>query len=203
MMESKKIIIHYSPATCIGAGDCVKNDPTLFGFNDVARKAILKGGTPSGTDMMAEVSGTPERIRYAINAAAACPVNAFVVRDAQTKVILVGNKIHHETLEEISAEYNDSKDFVLDPKGYFLLRVNYDKKEIEAGFCNSKNNMVLKVIGKTPIEIYHTIAHQSGLILRPEHYAYLGRELEKAHFCMVKNLQYVQDDRLESMKPRA
>ncbi len=202
-MESKKIIVVYSPSTCIGAGDCVKNDPTLFGYNDAARKATLIGGKPTNGDVTVEVSGNAERIRYAVNAAASCPVNAFVVKDAQTGAILVGNKIQQETLQEISAEYNDSKEFVLDPKGYFLIRVNFDKKEIEAGFCNSKNNMVLKVMGKTPIAVYHAIAHHPSMNLRPEHYAYLGRELEKAHFCLVKNLVYVQDDPLESMKPRA
>ncbi len=202
-MESKKIIIVYSPSVCVGNGECVKNDPTLFGFNDIARKAILKGGKADGQEIIAEIAGTPERIRYAVNAAASCPVNAFIVHDAQTHAILVGNKIHQESLQEISAKYDDAKDFVLDPKGYFLIRVNFEKKEIEAGFCNSKNNMVLKVTGRKPIDIYHTIANQIGLMLRPEHYAYLGRELEKAHFCLVKNLHYVQDDPLETMKPRA
>ncbi len=202
-MESKKIIIQYSPAACVGNGECVKNDPTLFGFNDIARKAILIGGKHSGNEVVAEVSGTAERIRYAVNAAASCPVNAFVVRDAQTHAVLVGNKIIQESLQEVRANYDDAKEFVLDARGYFLIRVNYEKKEIEAGFCNAKNNMVLKVTGQTPIAIYHTIAHHPSMNLRPEHYAYLGRELEKAHFCLVKNLQYVQDDPLETMKPRA
>lgn len=202
-MESKKIIIQYSPAACVGNGECVKNDPTLFGYNDMARKAVLKGGKPSGKEVVVEVTGTPERIRYAVNAAASCPVNAFVVRDAQTHSVLVGNKIVQESLQEIHAKYDDTKEFVLDPKGYFLIRVNYEKKEIEAGFCNAKNNMVLKVTGNTPIAIYHTLAHQPNLSLRPEHFAYLGRELEKAHYCLVKNLVYVQDDPLETMKARA
>lgn len=202
-MEPKRIIIEYSPATCIGSGDCVKNDPTLFGFNDIARKAILKGGKPNGNVVIGEVAGSVERAGYAVNAAASCPVNAFVVRDAQTHAVLVGNKIVQESLQEIHAKYDDAKEFVLDAKGYFLIRVNFDKKEIEAGFCNAKNNMVLKVTGATPIAIYHTLAHQPNLSLRPEHFAYLGRELEKAHFCLVKNLVYVQDDPLENMKPRA
>jgi ferredoxin len=201
-MDSKKIIIEYTPKTCIGAGECVKNDPTLFGFNDATRKAILIGGKPADGKVVGEAIGSEERIKYALTAASSCPVNAFVVKDAHTQKILVGNTVHHEKLQEISAEYDDMKEFVLDSKGYFLFRVNYEKKEIEAGFCNSKNNLVLKVTGKTPIAIYHAIAAKATLGLRPEHYAYLGRELEKAHYCLVKNLQYVQDDPLESMKPR-
>lgn len=202
-MESKKIIIEYTPKTCVGNGECVKNDPTIFGFNDVARKAILKNGITSENTITTEVSGNAERIKYAVNAAASCPVNAFVVKDAVTQTILLGNKIQLDTLREINATYDDAKEFVLDPKGYFLIRVNYEKKELEAGFCNSKNNMILKVTGKNPIDIYHAIATKANLGLRLEHYAYLGRELEKVHFCLVKNLVYVQDDPLESMKPRA
>lgn len=203
-MNSKKITIEYAPSKCIGAGECVKNDPTLFGFDDATRKAILIGGKPHhGEKILGELSGSEERIKYALTAASSCPVNAFVVKDALSQKVLIGDKVHHETLQEISAEYDDMKEFVLDPKGYFLFRVNYEKKEIEAGFCNSKNNVVLKVTGKTPISVYHAIATKATLGLRPEHYAYLGRELEKAHYCLVKNLQYVQDDPLESMKPRA
>ncbi|MBM3282474.1 MAG: hypothetical protein FJY86_04010 [Candidatus Diapherotrites archaeon] len=202
-MSSQKIIIEYAPSACIGAGECIKNDPVLFGFNDASKKAILIGGKPHNGKILGEVSGTEERIKYAIAAAASCPVNAFIVKDALTQKILIGDKVHHETLQEISAEYDDMKEFVLDPKGYFLFRVNYEKKEIEAGFCNSKNNVILKVTGKTPISVYHAIATKALLGLRPEHYAYLGRELEKAHYCLVKNIQYVQDDPLETMKPRA
>jgi ferredoxin len=202
-MNSRKIIIEYAPSKCIGAGECVKNDPTLFGFNDATRKAILIGGKPANGLVVGEVSGSDERVKYAIAAAASCPVNAFLVKDAHTQTVLVENKVHHETLQEISAEYDDSKEFVLDPQGYFLIRVNFEKKEIEAGFCNGKNNLVLKVTGKTPIAVYHAIGTKAALGLQPEHYAYLGRELEKAHFCLVKNLEYVQDDPLENMKPRA
>ncbi len=202
-MNSQKIVIEYTPSKCIGAGECVKNDPTLFGFDDATRKAILKGGKPLNGKVIGDVSGSEERIKYALTAASSCPVNAFVVKDAATQKVLLGDTVHHTSLQEISAEYDDAREFVLDPQGYFLIRVNVEKKEIEAGFCNSKNNVVLKVTGKKPIDIYHVIATKAKLSLRPEHYAYLGRELEKAHYCLVKNLVYVQDDPLEDMKPRA
>lgn len=201
-MDPKKISIVYTPAACVGNGECIKNDPSLFGFNDASKKAILKGGHHVGNEVVADVSGSAERIKYAIRAAASCPVNAFVVKDAHTQTILVGNTVQQNSLHEIRATYDDAKEFVLDTQGYFLIRVNYEQKEIEAGFCNSKNNLILKVMGKKPIDIYHAIATHAQLQLRPEHYAYLGRELEKAHFCLVKDLAYVQDDALESMKPR-
>ncbi|MEK6821421.1 MAG: hypothetical protein AABY11_03425, partial [archaeon] len=95
------------------------------------------------------------------------------------------------------------KHFVLDPSGYFLIRVNHSIQEIEVGFCNEKNNMLWKVVGKKPIDIYHTIAHQTDTNLRKEHYSYLGRELEKAYQCLLTHKKYVQDDELQDMKPHS
>ncbi len=200
--SQKKIRIVYDPSVCIGNGECVKNDPTLFGYNSPAKKAILIGGHADGKKVSVDVSGNENRITYAIRAASSCPVNAFVVSDAHSGKILVGNDIHVHHAKEMIAEYDDAKDFILDPQGYFLIRVDYAKKKLEVGFCNAKNTVVLKVVGDKPIDVYHTIGTQGDLGLRPEHYAYLGRELEKAYHCLMTGLEYVQDDELHSMKPK-
>jgi ferredoxin len=200
--QLKKIRIVYDPAACIGNGECVKNDPSVFKFNDAAQKAILIGGTLIGKIVTVELDGDETKIKCAIQAAASCPVNAFVVTDLDTQKTVVGKTIETTHSNEIQAAYDDSRDFVLDPKGYFLIRILPEKKEIEVGFCNEKNKVVLKVVGKRPIDIYHTIATKADLGLRLEHYAYLGRELQKAFHCVQVGLVYIQDDELHHMQPQ-
>ena len=79
--------------------------------------------------------------------------------------------------------------------GYFLIKIIPEDKTIEVGFCPQVNKVTLKIVGKTPQEIYLEIANRK-LIDRPDHYAYLGKELEKAHIALKKGIDYVQDEDL-------
>jgi tetrahydromethanopterin S-methyltransferase subunit A len=101
--------------------------------------------------------------------------------------------------KKIRGKYEPKKDLNLDSAGYFLIRINYDKNEIEAAFCRRKNIIELIVHGKTAEEIYHTFIIQ-GIKIKPEHAAYLGKELEKAEICMMLNIQYIQDKPFEIEK---
>ena len=102
---------------------------------------------------------------------------------------------YSEKFKEVDASYDESKEFALDPKGYFLIRVNNEAKKIEVGFCEKGNVMEIKISGSTPLEIYQT-AIKHGLITRLDHAAYLGSELQKAFIALKKNIEYVQDDEL-------
>jgi len=108
-------------------------------------------------------------------------------------------EVKENETKEITAQYDDTKEFVID-RGYFLIRLDRQKKNIEVAYCNEKNNIVLKIKGKKPIGIYHTILHKEKLVVRPEHAAYLGRELQKAYIAMENDLEYVQDDELDLNK---
>ena len=83
-----------------------------------------------------------------------------------------------------------------DPRGYFLIRVNKKKGEIEVGFCEFGNIIQILIIGKRPEEIYHAIIKE-GLITKFDHAAYLGKELEKAYIALKTGAKYVQDSELE------
>ena len=109
---------------------------------------------------------------------------------------LISTKVAQEAAKVINAQYDDNKDFMLDPNGYFLIRIIPESKEIEVGFCGAKNKVEIIVRGKKPIDIYHTIS-QLNLISRMEHASYLGRELQKAFIALQKGLKYTQDDELE------
>ena len=105
----------------------------------------------------------------------------------------------------------------LDPKGYFIIKIDLLNKKIIAehyqnkidndGFavdpktnkiikCNSKNDRVINNIfeGRTAKEIGILITEErNDLISKFEHALYLGRELQKAEECILKNICYTQD----------
>lgn len=81
----------------------------------------------------------------------------------------------------------------LDPKGYFLIRVNEELKKIEAAFCDLKENKVRIIIrGDTPLEVYTAIIKEN-LITMLDHAADIGVELEKAYISLKYGKKYTQD----------
>jgi dihydropteroate synthase len=63
------------------------------------------------------------------------------------------------------------------------------------GFCGKRNTVEVKITGKKPLDIYQTILREK-IIDRPDHAAYLGRELQKAYTALQLKKEYVQDDEL-------
>ena len=73
-------------------------------------------------------------------------------------------KINKKIKKRIVAKYHKIKDWVMDPKGYFLIAIDREKKLLRVGYCKfSKlgnkpiNDMVSIVSGKTAIEIVNTL----------------------------------------------
>ncbi|MBT4538862.1 DUF4346 domain-containing protein [Candidatus Woesearchaeota archaeon] len=103
--------------------------------------------------------------------------------------------ISEEVKQEIDATGFQQK-WVLDPKGYFLIRINEEEERLEVGYCTSDNKLVGVIIGNEPEEImYKTIELKWISVL--DHAAYLGKELQKAYFAMKKGFKYTQDSHLE------
>ena len=105
----------------------------------------------------------------------------------------------------------------LDPKGYFLIKVDLAENKIilehflnninDDGYaldpetnepikCGSQNkrvsNDVFKGISAKQLGILIT-EERNDLITRFDHALYLGRELQKAEECLYKKLPYIQD----------
>ena len=105
----------------------------------------------------------------------------------------------------------------LDPKGYFIIKVDLEEKKIilehflnninEKGFaldpetnepikCDSQSkrvsNEVFEGISSKQLGILIT-EERNDLITRFDHALYLGRELQKAEECLYKKLPYMQD----------
>ena len=112
-------------------------------------------------------------------------------------------RINKKIKKRISARYDKIKDWVMDPKGYFLISVDKEKKLLKVGYCTfSKlenppvNDLVAEITGKTAIEIVNTLIREN-YISSLQHAADMGIELNKAELALKYNLKYIQDKDLK------
>ena len=110
--------------------------------------------------------------------------------------------INKKIKKKITAKYHKIKDWKMDPKGYFLIAVDRNKKIIRVGYCiftklgNSPiNDMVAVIQGKTAIEIVNTLIREK-FISTLQHAADMGIELHKAEMSLEHGFEYVQDKSL-------
>ena len=110
--------------------------------------------------------------------------------------------INKKIKKKIISKYHKIKDWRMDPKGYFLIAVDKNKKNIRVGYCiftrlgNSPiNDMVAVVQGKTAIEIVNTLIREK-FISTLQHAADMGIELHKAEMSLKYGFEYVQDKSL-------
>ena len=101
------------------------------------------------------------------------------------------------------AKYHKIKDWVMDPRGYFLIEIDREKKILRAGYCKftklgnkPTNDMVSIVSGRTAIEIVNTLI-RNKYISTLQHAADMGIELCKAELALKYKLNYVQDKDLK------
>jgi len=105
----------------------------------------------------------------------------------------------------------------LDPNGYFLIKIDLiNKKIIVEHYLNKINKKGVAIdpdtnlpitcreenkrkynkifIGNTAKEVGILISEkEDNLISKIDHALYIGRELQKAEECIMKNLEYIQD----------
>ena len=112
-------------------------------------------------------------------------------------------KINKKIKKRITAKYHKIKDWVMDPKGYFLIAIDRKKKLLRVGYCKFRklgnkpvNDMVSIISGKTAIEIVNTLI-RNKYISSLQHAADMGIELCKAELALRYKLNYIQDKDLE------
>jgi len=99
----------------------------------------------------------------------------------------------------IVAKKNAKKDVILDPNGFFVIEIDNKEKMIRVEFFSNvyKNKKIVSgklekvFLGKNADALCHTIEKNVPRLL-PNHYMYLGRELQKAQNSIVKNKKYIQ-----------
>ena len=111
--------------------------------------------------------------------------------------------INKKIKKRLIAKYHKIKDWKMDPKGYFLIRVDKNKKIIRVGYCkfttlgNSPvNDMVAEIKGKTAIEIVNTLIREK-FISTLQHAADMGIELHKAELSLRYGFKYIQDKEIK------
>jgi len=116
--------------------------------------------------------------------------------------------INKKIKKKITARYHKIKDWRMDPKGYFLIAVDKNKKIIRVGYCiftklgnSPANDMVAVIQGKTAIEIVNTLIREK-FISTLQHAADMGIELHKAEMSLKHGFEYVQDKSLNIDKSK-
>ena len=111
--------------------------------------------------------------------------------------------INKKIKKRITAKYHKIKDWKMDPKGYFLIAINKNKKIIRVGYCKFTklgnlpiNDMVAEITGKTAIEIVNTLIREK-FISTLQHAADMGIELHKAELSLKYGFNYIQDKDLQ------
>ena len=131
-------------------------------------------------------------------------------KESLDKNIIKGRwyNINMKIKKKITAKYHKIKDWRMDPKGYFLIAVDKNKKIIRVGYCiftrlgNSPiNDMVTEITGKTAIEIVNTLIREK-FISTLQHAADMGIELHKAEMSLQYGFEYVQDKSLNIDKDK-
>ena len=108
-------------------------------------------------------------------------------------------KINKKIKKKITARYHKIKDWVMDPKGYFLIDLDRESNLIRAAYCVFKklrndpiHDMIYEITGKTAIGIVNTLIRKE-FISSLQHSADMGIELHKAQLALKYNLEYIQD----------
>ena len=95
--------------------------------------------------------------------------------------------------------YDPIKDFRRDPTGiYVLIRCDVENSSIEVAICDKKHTIIKAFRGRKSQDLYVTIfeyekKHKLKWFTRKDHVAYLGKELKKAEFAILKKEDYVQE----------
>ena len=99
-------------------------------------------------------------------------------------------------LQVVEASYDRIKDFEIDPRGYFLIKVDSKTNQICVGFCSFPENLMQKqIIGKTALDIINTLVREN-LVSSLQHAGDLGIELCKAELALRYQWEYIQDKEL-------
>lgn len=95
--------------------------------------------------------------------------------------------------------YDPIKDFHRDPTGvYVLTRCDIKTSLIEVAICDKKHTIIKAFRGRKSQDLYYTIfeyekKHKLKWFTRKDHAAYLGKELKKCEYALLKKEEYIQE----------
>ncbi len=83
----------------------------------------------------------------------------------------------------------------LDKKGYFIILPNKSEKKIFVEYYANSGELLQTIVGNDAASIYYTIIKKE-FISKPDHCAYIGKELTKAEYFIKYDIPYIQDKAL-------
>ena len=97
----------------------------------------------------------------------------------------------------VMADKTPRKDVILDPKGFFVIEVRKNEIAVEYYTNVYKGKKIVsgnlqKVFSGTKADAMSDTIAKHVPDLRPEHFMYLGRELQKAQNALEQGKKYVQ-----------
>ena len=96
----------------------------------------------------------------------------------------------------IEASYDRIKDWEMDPRGYFLIKVDHEISLIRVAFCALPGDvMQTEITGTNALDIVNTLIRED-MLSTLQHAADMGVELHKAELALQHGLEYVQDQAL-------
>lgn len=195
---SKKYKVVYDRENCIGANKCIGIHPKDWG-KDTEDKAILNGAQLNAQTKKFELIIDESKLNDFKESALICPVYVIDILDMETgKTVLKINPTKEKDKDNvpvIRAHYDSRKEWQMDPKGFFTVKIFPEEKLIRARYYGEDHALKLVVEGANSEEMYNTIVRE-GLVSTFQHAAYVGNELMKAEIALKKGLAYVQDDPL-------
>lgn len=99
----------------------------------------------------------------------------------------------------IKAKKTPRKDVILDPNGFFVIEIDHKQKDIRVEYFTNiyKNKKIVSGVlkkvfsGKKADALCDTIVRNVPNLL-PEHYMYIGREIQRAQCAIKNNRKYIQ-----------
>jgi thymidylate synthase len=109
-------------------------------------------------------------------------------------IISISAHIYEEdwdlALKEIKANENSFENFIIDQKGYFIIKS--EDEEIVVDYMSNNNEFIESFRNKNPRVIYKQIC-EKNYITHKSHAAYLGFELARVENCIKNNEKYIQE----------
>jgi len=99
-------------------------------------------------------------------------------------------------LQVVEASYDRIKNWEMDPRGYFLIKVDREMSLIRVAFCALPGDvMQTEITGTNALDIVNTLIRED-MLSTLQHAADMGVELHKAELALQHGLEYVQDQAL-------
>ncbi|OGR79586.1 MAG: hypothetical protein A3I11_04265 [Elusimicrobia bacterium RIFCSPLOWO2_02_FULL_39_32] len=185
-----KYKVIYKRKECIGANSCVGVLPEFWSL-DHEKKAVLKGSILNPETGCYELIVNSDELERFKESALVCPVYVINIIDLQTQKTILeifeeNREIEKESAPVIKARPNTEKESQSEPKGFFTIQSDSNKKLIKALYYGPKHQLLFVIEGKNAEELYQTIIRE-GFVTSLTQAAYLGGELKRAEMSFQEN----------------